>query len=67
MLRNPKFEYRNPKQVRIFQCSNDQNKVDLDNFWRLMPLLDRFLRLESLLDSILELIEKIEYFFNAES
>ena len=27
-LRNSKSEYRNPKQILIFKCSNDQNTVD---------------------------------------
>ena len=66
-LRNSKFETRNPKQIRIFKCLNDQNTVDYGYFLAIKDYLDRFLKLESLLDSILELIEKIEYFFNSES
>jgi hypothetical protein len=66
-LRNSKFETRNPKQIRIFKCLNDQNTVDLEDFLAIKDYLDRFLKLEYLLDSILELIEKIEYFFNSES
>ena len=66
-LRNSKFETRNPKQIRIFKCLNDQNTVDYGYFLAIKDYLDRFLKLESLLDSILKLIEKIEYFFNSES
>ena len=66
-LRNSKFETRNPKQIRIFKCLNDQNTVDYGYFLAIKDYLDRFLKLESLLDSILEFIEKIEYFFNSES
>jgi len=43
-LRNPKSEYRNPKQIRIFECSNDQNTVDLDDFLAIKANLDRFLK-----------------------